>query len=106
MGGDQGLFTNSEIASARGTHPESPSCAAGSVQRLAHHHSLSFDTRHSLIGLDLASNDPFAEMHSFSCAMAMMNILSKNDLAQNVRTGYSINMQFVDPAPISRLTPK
>jgi hypothetical protein len=35
MHGDQGIFTNSEVASARGSHPESPSCAAGSAQCLA-----------------------------------------------------------------------
>jgi hypothetical protein len=41
--------------------------------------------------MDLASNEPFAKTHLFSRAKTMMKILSKNDLAQNVCTGYSIN---------------
>jgi hypothetical protein len=48
---DQGLFSNSEVASASGSHPESPSCADGSAQHLAYHQSLSLDTRDSLIHL-------------------------------------------------------
>jgi hypothetical protein len=49
------------------------------------------DIRDSLICLDLVSNDPIAEAHLFSGATKIMNILSKNDSAQNVCTGYSIN---------------
>jgi hypothetical protein len=56
-----------------------------------HHHSLSLDTRDSLVRLKLASNNPFAKTHLFSRATAMVNILSKNDSAQNICTGYSID---------------
>ncbi len=43
--GNQDVFTKGEVASARGSHPESPSFVAGSFQPSAHLYSLSLDTQ-------------------------------------------------------------